>query len=277
MKILYCTDIHGAEWKYDRIFEIAKTMNVDIVLNGGDLLPLRGNLLNQDQFIINYLDEYFSHFNSERIYYITMLGNDDLRKFDDFFQKTCDKYDYIINIGNYVFEVNSYEFIGMNLVPDLPFALKDRARMDTKEFEFPKQFGKPVISTSNGWKKIEDWFSYVDTIPTIEEEINDLVRPSNMEKAIYIIHTPPSNVSLDVCHDGKKVGSKAVYEFLKKNQPLLSFHGHIHESAEVSGKWYNKIGRTLCIQPGQSHYHEKYLIYALIDLETMELERKVII
>ena len=110
-----------------------------------------------------------------------------------------------------------------------------------------------------------------------EEEINDLVRPSNMEKAIYIIHTPPSNISLDVCHDGKKVGSKAVYEFLKKYQPLLSFHGHIHESAEVSGKWYNNIGRTLCIQPGQSHYHEKYLVYTLIDLETMELERKVII
>ena len=82
MKILYVTDLHGAEWKYDRIFEIAKTMNVDIVLNGGDMLPLRGNLLNQDQFIINYLDEYFSHFNSERIYYITMLGNDDLLKFD---------------------------------------------------------------------------------------------------------------------------------------------------------------------------------------------------
>ena len=71
--------------------------------------------------------------------------------------------------------------------------------------------------------------------------------------------------------------SKSVYDFLKKNHPLLSFHGNFHESAEVSGKWSNKIGRTLCIQPGQSQYHEKYLIYALIDLETMELERKVII
>jgi Icc-related predicted phosphoesterase len=148
--------------------------------------------------------------------------------------------------------------------------------MDTKEFIFPKQFGKPVISTSNGWKKINDWFSYVETLPTIEEEINNLVRPSNMERAIYIIHTPPLNLSLDVCHDGKKVGSKAVYEFLKKNQPLISFHGHIHESAEISGKWYNRIGKTLCIQPGQSHYHEKYLIYALVDLETMEFERKTI-
>ncbi len=277
MKILYVTDLHGAEWKYARTFEIAKSINVDIVINGGDMLPLKGNILNQDKFMINYLDGYFSNFNSESIYYITMLGNDDIQKFDDLFQNLCDKYDYIINIGNSVFELNDYEFIGMNLVPDVPFALKDRARKDTKEFEFPRQFGKPVISTSNGWKKIDDWFSYIDTLPTIEDEINDLVRPSNMENALYVIHTPPSDLSLDVCHDGRKVGSKAVYEFLKKNQPLLSFHGHIHESAEVSGKWYNKIGRTLCIQPGQSHYHEKYLVYALIDLKTMELERKIII
>ncbi len=277
MKILYITDLHGAEWKYDRISEIAKTENIDIVLNGGDMLPLRGNLLHQDRFIIEYLDDYFSQFNSERIYYITMLGNDDLQKFDEIFQKTCDKYEYIINIGNTIFELNGFEFIGMNLVPDLPFALKDRARKDAKEFEFPKQFGKPVISTSNGWNKIADWFSYVDTLPTIEEEMNSLVRPSNMEKAIYIIHTPPCKLSLDVCHDGRKVGSKAVYDFIKKNQPLLSFHGHIHESAEVSGKWYNKIGRTISIQPGQSHYHENSIVYSLIDLETMELERKVII
>ena len=277
MKVLYVTDLHGAEWKYARTFEIAKSINVDIVINGGDMLPLKGNILNQDKFMINYLDGYFSNFNSESIYYITMLGNDDIQKFDDLFQNLCDKYDYIINIGNSVFELNDYEFIGMNLVPDVPFALKDRARKDTKEFEFPRQFGKPVISTSNGWKKINDWFSYIDTLPTIEDEINDLVKPSNMENAIYVIHTPPSDLSLDVCHDGRKVGSKAVYEFLKKNQPLLSFHGHIHESAEVSGKWYNKIGRTLCIQPGQSHYHEKYLVYALIDLKTMELERKIII
>ncbi len=277
MKILYVTDLHGSEWKYDRIFEISKSMKADIVINGGDMFPLRGNLLHQDDFIINYLDEHFSNFNSERIYYLTMLGNDDLQKFDDFFQTICNKYEYILNINFQRIEINNIEFIGMNLVPDLPFALKDRARKDTKEFAFPRQLGKPVLSTSNGWKKIDDWFSYVDTLPTIEEEINNLVRPSNIEKAIYVIHTPPSDVSLDVCHDGRKVGSRAIYEFLKKTQPLLSFHGHIHESPEILGKWVNEIGRTICIQPGQSHYHQKSLVYVVIDLETMTLERKIII
>ncbi|TFG14741.1 MAG: phosphoesterase [Promethearchaeota archaeon] len=277
MKILYTTDLHGSEWKYDRIFEIAKSLRVDMVINGGDMFPLKGNLLHQDNFIINFLDEHFSKFNSERIYYLTMLGNDDLQKFDEFFQTICDKYEYIYNINFKKIELNQFEFIGMNLVPDLPFALKDRARKDSYDFIFPKQFGNPTLSTSNGWKKIDDWFSYVNGLPTIEEEINNLIRPPNMEKAIYVIHTPPSELSLDVCHDGRKVGSKAIYEFLKLYQPFISLHGHIHESPEILGKWLNKIGRTISIQPGQSQYHQKYLVYVIMDLDTMSIDRKIVI
>jgi Icc-related predicted phosphoesterase len=277
MKILYVTDIHGIKWKYDRIYTIAKSLKVDLVVNGGDLLPFKGNLLKQDKFINNFLNDHFSNFNSENIYYISMLANDDLIIFDDLFQNTCDKYHYIINIAQKKFKIKKYEFIGMNLVSDLPFALKDRARKDTNDFVFPKQFGNPVLSTLNGWEKIDDWFSYAGTLPTIEDEINRLVKPSNMEKTIYVIHTPPSNLSLDVCHDGKRVGSKAVYNFIKQNQPLISFHGHIHESPEISGKWYQYLNKTLCIQPGQSHFYQNYLIYATIELESMKFERFMII
>lgn len=277
MKILFVTDLHGSEWKYDKIFEVAMNMNIDIIINGGDMLPLGNNLLNQDKFIVNFLDEYLSNFNSEKIYYITMFGNDDLQMFDNLFQNICDKYDYVFNINFQKISIKKYEFIGMNLVPDLPFILKDRARKDTKEFVFPKQLGTPLLSTVLGLKKIENWFSYVETLPTIEEEINNLIRPSNMERANYIIHTPPSNISLDVCFDGRGVGSKAIYDFIKKNQPMMTFHGHIHESPEISGKWCNKIGRTLCFQPGQSQFHQKHLIYAIIDMESMNFDRKLII
>jgi Icc-related predicted phosphoesterase len=271
-RILYVTDLHGVIWKYKYIFEIVTSQKVDIVINGGDLLPL-GNLLRQDEFIDTFLENYFSQFNDEKIYYISYLGNDDLAVFDPLFEKLCDKYSYITNIAQKKFDFNNYEFIGMNLVNDFPFALKDRARKDSENFTFPKQFGKPVLSTSNGFKKIDNWFTFASEIPTIEEELNQLIKPNNKENAIYIIHTPPSNLGLDVCHDGREVGSKAVYEFLKKNQPLLSFHGHIHESPDISGRWYSKLGRTICIQPGQGHHSQDHLIFVIIDLETIKIER----
>jgi Icc-related predicted phosphoesterase len=96
-----------------------------------------------------------------------------------------------------------------------------------------------------------------------------------MSNAIYIFHSPPSNMELDVTFTGLKVGSIAEYNFLKENQPLMSFHGHIHESPDVSGKWFSQVGQTICIQPGQSHQHENTLNYVLVDLENMNLERKV--
>ncbi len=277
MKLIYVTDIHGVEIKHNKIFELASSLKVDAVINGGDMLLFKGNLLHQDKYIINFLDEYFSRFESEKIYYLGLLGNDDLGIFDDLFQKTCDKYSYVVNIAQTKFQIegSKYEFIGMNWVTDLPFGLKDRARKDTNDFELPKQIGRQYLSTPNGFKKIEDWSSYVDTLPTIEDEIKNLVKPSDMNNTVYIFHNPPANLDLDVTHDGKKVGSKAEYAFLKEKQPKLSLHGHIHESPDVSGKWYSQLGNTICIQPGQFRQDEDSLTYVLIDLETMNIERKI--
>jgi Icc-related predicted phosphoesterase len=278
MRLLYVTDIHGIEWKHNKIFEIASSSKVDVVINGGDMLPFKGNLLNQDKFITGFLDEYFSRFESEKIYYLGLLGNDDLGIFDELFQSTCDKYSYVVNIAQTRFQIDEsrYEFIGMNWVTDLPFGLKDRARKDTKNFELPRQIGKQYLSTPIGFKKVEDWPSYVDSLPTIEDELRNLIKPFDMNNTVYIFHNPPANIDLDVTHDGRKVGSQAEYAFLKSNQPKLSLHGHIHESPDVSGKWYSHLGKSICIQPGQSHQHEPFLNCVLVDLETMNFERKKI-
>jgi len=278
MKLLYVTDIHGIEWKHNIIFQIASSIKADVVINGGDMLTFKGNLMHQDRFITGFLDEYFSRFESMKTYYLGLLGNDDLGIFDDLFQKTCDKYSYVINMAQTKFQIKGCkcEFIGMNYVSDLPFGLKDRARKDTKDFELPKQFGGQYLSTPDGFKKIEDWVSYVDTLPTIEDELRNLVKPSDISNTIYIFHNPPANIDLDVTHDGRKVGSKAEYAFLKEYQPKLSLHGHIHESPNVSGKWCSQIDKTICIQPGQSHQHENFLNCVLVDLETMNIERKIV-
>ncbi|MFX1310414.1 MAG: metallophosphoesterase, partial [Promethearchaeota archaeon] len=258
MKLLYVTDLHGIEWKYNEIYQVTVSLKPDVVINGGDILTFRGNLLHQDKFITGFLDEYFSKFESMEVYYLGLLGNDDLRIFDDLFQKTCDKYSYVVNMAQTKFQIEGkkYEFIGMNWVTDLPFGLKDRARKDTKDFELPRQIGKQYLSITNGFKKIENWFSYVDSLPTIEDELRNLVKPSDMSNTVYIFHNPPANLDLDVTHDGRKVGSKAEYDFLKKSQPKLSLHGHIHESPDFSGKWFSQLDKTICIQPGQTQQND---------------------
>lgn len=269
MRVLFTTDLHGSRWKYDRLFEVAEEFHADVVINGGDMLPKNNEPFRQGEFITDYLDNHFARFNSAGIYYLCYPGNDDLRIFDQLFEKTCDKYSNVFCLAQRKLEVGGYEFVGMNWVVDYPFRLKDRCRMDTDDYIFQEQFGTGLLSTPDGWQEIDDWFAYAKKLPTIEEELDRLVRPPDMAKSIYILHTPPYRLGLDRCYDGTEVGSKAVYNFLKKYQPKLSLHGHIHESPEVTGRWYAELGRTICIQPGQLDE----FTYVTIDLSTMKFDR----
>ena len=57
---------------------------------------------------------------------------------------------------------------------------------------------------------------------------------------------------MDICGDGRQVGSPTVLRFIEANQPLLGCSGHIHESPYQSGgRWRAQVGRTVWLQPGQ--------------------------
>lgn len=273
MKIIFVTDLHGNEAKYRRVFKAAKDHKAAAVVNGGDMLVLEGDLHgSQRDFIEGFLSPYFGEYEKAGIYHLGLLGNDDLKIHDSFFDEVCRKYKTAFNLAQQLVELNGFNFIGMNWVTDYPFRLKDRCLKDGPGYVFQEQFGAGLLSTSEGFKELEDWPAYAGTLPTIEEELAVLPRPRTDGKTIYVIHMPPSGVGLDVIRSGEKVGSRAVAGFIKKTQPLLTLHGHIHESPEMSGVWQAQIGETVCVQPGQMRSE---LSYALIDLGSMEMERFV--
>ena len=37
---------------------------------------------------------------------------------------------------------------------------------------------------------------------------------------------------------------EGVRRFVESRQPLLTLHGHVHESARLTGRWRDKIGQT---------------------------------
>lgn len=269
MKVLYTTDLHGSRWKYDRLLAAAQKMDAEMVINGGDLLPKSGDRLVQEDFISTYLDQHFSQFNAAGIHYLCCMGNDDLMIYDDLLDEVCEKYPLVQNIAQRKAHIGAFEFIGMNWVVDYPFRLKDRCRMDTAEYVFQEQFGAGLLSSNNGYENIEDWFSYARQLPTIEDEMKKLVRPEKMGRAVYVIHMPPYRLGLDRCAHGAEVGSKAIYDFILREQPVVSLHGHIHESPQMTGKWRSELNDTVCVQPGQL----APFTYVSIDLNSMEMNR----
>ncbi len=120
-----------------------------------------------------------------------------------------------------------------------------------------------------------------------EEELTEKIRVlaeqvEDMDRAIFNIHVPPYGTGLDIApelDEGARlkrggaitgpVGSTAVRDAILTYQPLLSLHGHIHESRATQ-----RIGRTLSINPGSS-YSDWALQGVIVDLDGPKLVRAV--
>jgi uncharacterized protein len=138
--------------------------------------------------------------------------------------------------------------------------------------------GYPMVSL--GWSNHTPWNTPRETDEeTLAEMLKRVVgRVDDYERAIFNLHVPPKDSSLDTCAvlDTTKwppepvfvggepqtfgAGSSAVDAIIRERQPLLGLHGHIHESAGVK-----KIGRTTCVNPG-SDYTDGTLRGAVIAL-----------
>jgi len=106
------------------------------------------------------------------------------------------------------------------------------------------------------------------------DELEKLVL--NPERAVMVLHVPPYGSNLDTCPEldanlkmitqggqvvMKSAGSTSVKAFIDRLQPMLTLHGHIHESPG-----HVRLGRTLAINAG-SEYAEGILKAAIINLE----------
>lgn len=131
---------------------------------------------------------------------------------------------------------------------------------------------------SFGWSTTTPWHSPREVT---EEGMAEALASLEAQLApgrpvIFNLHDPPHATGLDmaprltddfrvVAHGGEvqlaPVGSRAVREALGRVQPVLSLHGHIHESRAVG-----RVGRTVCLNPG-SIYGEGVLQGVLVTLE----------
>ncbi len=270
---LYVTDLHGDRRKYERVLEVAVEAGVGIVVNGGDMFP-RGRMHeDQERFLLEFLEPHLAKYRTAGIRYFGFPANDDLRVHDPLFDRLCADNPAAENLAGRKVAAGAYEFIGFNLVSDVPFRLKDRARMDSRDVPFPAQFGPAVLSRTGGWEEIPDWPTFARRLPTIEEELRALPAASDPRRTVYVIHGPPAGIGLDVVRGGASVGSPATRLFIEKVGPLLTLHGHIHESPDESGVWMSRLGGTVCIQPGQS---ASGVTIVVGDLERMRFDRRIV-
>ncbi|MBI3975476.1 MAG: metallophosphoesterase [Armatimonadetes bacterium] len=134
--------------------------------------------------------------------------------------------------------------------------------------------GVEMIST--GWSNPTPWQTHrecsEEEMGARIEQMTGLLRDPG--RAIFNLHCPPYGSKLDEApaldealrplYGGqavRPVGSTAVRDAILRHQPVLSLHGHIHESKGVA-----RLGRTLALNPGSS-YEAGVLHGALVEID----------
>jgi Icc-related predicted phosphoesterase len=94
-------------------------------------------------------------------------------------------------------------------------------------------------------------------LATIKQDLEQLTSEEDLSEAVFLFHSPPHRTLLDrAALDGKMVdhvpldvhvGSIAIRRFIEARQPLITLHGHVHESARLTGHWRQILGTTLAL------------------------------
>lgn len=235
--LVYATDIHGDINRYERLFELGEGRNVKAVIIGGDIAPFLNAVgeiaMHQREFLEFYLIPKLREFRKKaKKDVFLIMGNDDFSINLKLLEK-AEKDGLLKLLNQKSYKLGEKFIAGYSFVNESPFLLKD-------------------------WEKKEK---------TMTKDLEKLAMKSDPKKTVYVMHAPPLGTSLDVIHSGEHVGSSAFREFIRKNQPYLTLHGHIHESPEMTGNWKDAIGSTVCVNPGD----ENILVFDMNNLEEMHV------
>ncbi|MFO7627415.1 MAG: metallophosphoesterase [Candidatus Fermentibacteraceae bacterium] len=255
MNCFFVTDLHGSTSRYEKLFGLIEARRPAALFMGGDLLPGPVRLMSVESghrdFVNDYLCRHFRELrgrmgeNYPRVFLI--LGNDDGR-----FQEAAVLDAASTGIWEYVHgrrtDFDGFQVYGYSYVPPTPFLLKDWERYDVS------RFADPGCSHPADGMRTVPVSEYEMLYATIQEDLAAITGTDDLSRAIFLFHSPPYRTGLDrAALDGRTVdfvpldvhvGSIAIRRFITRRCPHLTLHGHIHESARLTGVWKEAMGPT---------------------------------
>jgi uncharacterized protein len=297
LRIFFATDVHGSDRCFRKFLAAASVYEADVLLLGGDvagkgLVPMRtenGTLhaqvrgapvsvpvAEEDRLRadVNRLGFYAVRMDDEEIARV----REDTAYVDGLFREQisaqvsgwCD-----LAAERLAPEVRCIITPGNDDPLEVDAVLEQAPRVECPERELC-DLG-PVLLASLGDVTPTPWNTEREyDEDEIERRICEMLDAApEGRRTVVNFHCPPYGSGLDVAPElddtlkpvirgGRPsfipVGSKAVRDTIKRYQPVVGLHGHIHESRAAQ-----KIGSTLCLNPG-SDYTADLLRGAVVDI-----------
>ncbi len=300
MRIFFATDIHGSDVCFRKFINAAKFYKADVLILGGDItgkliMPIQhgagGNYtyrrhgeeysvseaeFPQAQKQLRDAGYYTAVLSREEI---DLLSSDQQRVEELFVKLACESITRWMDLAEERLQGSGIEcYISPGNDDPLAIdAILSRGGLIVNPEERVLLLRGAWEMISCGTTNITPWHSpREESEEQLEVRLDQLARQvKNQAKAIYNIHVPTYNTGIDrapkldsnlkpiIIPGGVQqvpVGSTAASNVIKRYQPMLALHGHVHES-----KGNTRLGRTLCINPG-SEYGEGVLRGALVEI-----------
>jgi uncharacterized protein len=301
LTIFFAADIHGSERVFRKFLKAAPFYGANAVIFGGDItgkriVPLvadgvgryRAELLGRTYVVEtgSAMDELEGRIRMNGFYpYRTtsdevgrMAGDDTYREqvFSRVMSETAERWVTLADEQLRSAGIQGLMMAGNDDEPAVRGILAQGSWIVDAEGRVVELDGFQVASF--GYSTTTPWHSPREVTEVgMERALASLIEQLNPGRpAIFNVHDPPYGSGLDMAlkltpdrrvvttggeAQREPVGSKAVRTALERAQPVLSLHGHIHESRAAA-----RIGRTLCLNPGSS-YGEGVLDGVLVTLE----------
>lgn len=311
IKILFVTDVHGSETTFRKFLNASKMYKVDAAIIGGDITGKGLIFVSKEQngYETNFLGRNFFAKNDEELrslireirkkgFYVHVddpISIEEIKSSSTKVENLLKEYilktvkDWMLlaeerlkgsGIKGYISPGNDDIYEIDSIINSSDFVIFSEEKVVTLNDKYE------MIST--GKANITPWKCPRDvTEEELGKTIDKLVsKLNNLNLSIFNFHAPPFNTYLDIAMELDEnlcpvmktgqpsmihVGSTSTRKAVEKYQPLLGLHGHIHESKAVE-----KIGKTICINPG-SEYAEGVLNGAIVILEEKKVKNYMFI
>ena len=287
VRLYYASDIHGSEVLWRKFLNAAPSYKAEVLVMGGDVtgkvvVPLveradgfHVELFGQQQVVtgdevsemehkIRSNGMYPHRMTAEEVDRVAGLGEDEKEAwFADVMRATFDGW---LALADERLDERTRCFVmpGNDDPAGVDTAIEHATKVEACDGQIVEFDGHTMLSLGysnrtpfDSPRELEEDELY-QRVSALADQVDD------MSRCVMNLHVPPYDSSLDtapaltedleVIMSGSApkmipVGSTAVRDIIERYQPLLSLHGHVHESAGAT-----KIGRTLCVNPG-SDYH----------------------
>jgi Icc-related predicted phosphoesterase len=251
--VVYTSDLHGHRLFYEQALELARARRARALILGGDLAP-HARPPEQRRFFEEYFLPLFREFlgdpGSPPVYYI--LGNDDWRSGLPTLERAGIERLHHIHLAVRPFLAGTW-ITGLASVTVTPFGMKDWERWE-EGLDDPR-------ARWDGWRSAPDGtlhefdFRGREDRERITRDLDAIEGAATAHGAapplVCVFHAPPHRTPLDQIAPGVHVGSREIRHFVERRRLLVALHGHIHESPAVSGRYADRVGGTICVNPGQ--------------------------